>query len=378
MNLLQTYNYGGRTSYLPHLYAFLIIFLISILTRQPVQAATFTDLTAGAWYVGSVSWAVDRKIVSGYEDGSFRPEQLVKEAEFVAMLLRASASPVQAPAANESWYVPYYSKAEEYRLPVSLTDEGRLLPISRGLAARLIAAYVGHPAKEESEAIRFLLDSRISQGKTAATVQGYEAELTLTRAEAVTFVRQVVMYAESLEPSIPAPAGKPSSSTKPDSSSKPVTPSGNGTSSSPDSYEPDPTPQTRPVDPVTAANTEKIREQRLQTEMTKLGLVIETTSSGYKVPHPSDSGSSGAILTKTESASGELQLLDAADSVVLHAGFVLLQSAGISAAEQQYKEMVQKVSANGSSQSLKIGSQILTVVRSAPAGGITVRYTLLN
>lgn len=52
------------------------------------KGSAFNDV-AGNWAAGLIEQAVNRGIIAGFGDGSFRPEQQVSRAEFVAMLARA-------------------------------------------------------------------------------------------------------------------------------------------------------------------------------------------------------------------------------------------------------------------------------------------------
>jgi len=57
---------------------------------SPSGAGSFNDLSSGTDYYGAVQWAVENGIVSGFEDGSFRPADMVTRAEAVAILYRYS------------------------------------------------------------------------------------------------------------------------------------------------------------------------------------------------------------------------------------------------------------------------------------------------
>ena len=46
----------------------------------------FSDVSALAWYGDAVAWAKSYGVVSGYPDGTFKPEQLVTREEFATML----------------------------------------------------------------------------------------------------------------------------------------------------------------------------------------------------------------------------------------------------------------------------------------------------
>jgi len=159
-------------------------------------AQEFTD-TKSHWAKQYVEWGVENGVTAGYEDGTFRPNNAVKEREFLAMVFRANPElDVQAPAAGEEWYEPYYTAAQLLDYPVS--DKLAQQPYTRGHVARLIAATRGQQLSTNA-AIQYLLDNGLSSGKTSATIEGYAGGDTLTRAEALTFIYNV-MQAESPEP----------------------------------------------------------------------------------------------------------------------------------------------------------------------------------
>lgn len=52
------------------------------------SAAVFSDVVSGKWYSDAVSWAAENEIVTGYDDGSFRPENSITRQELAAILYR--------------------------------------------------------------------------------------------------------------------------------------------------------------------------------------------------------------------------------------------------------------------------------------------------
>ena len=55
---------------------------------ESTQDLTFTDVRADAWCAKALRWASEQGIVTGYADGSFRPDQTVTRIQAVAMLYR--------------------------------------------------------------------------------------------------------------------------------------------------------------------------------------------------------------------------------------------------------------------------------------------------
>lgn len=165
-------------------------------------ASVFTD-TAGHWGAETIQWAVTKGIVDGYADGTFKPDRLVTEAEFLAMLLRAYPdTPVPAGDPSLLWYIPYYSFAYGFYWPV---DQGKAdAPYVRGQVARLLAASQGLEL-DVPGAVQYLLDGSLAEGKTSRTLEGFAAGDTPTRAEAVQFIQNLTAKKTALA-GLPAPA----------------------------------------------------------------------------------------------------------------------------------------------------------------------------
>ena len=55
---------------------------------EAAQDLSFTDVRADAWCAKALRWAAEQGVVTGYADGSFRPDQTVTRIQAVAMLYR--------------------------------------------------------------------------------------------------------------------------------------------------------------------------------------------------------------------------------------------------------------------------------------------------
>lgn len=76
------------------------------------DVSKFSDVDGGAWFAKNVGYAAENSIVSGYEDGSFRPGNTITREEFAAMICRfmkydTSASGVFSDVSPEHWAAPY-------------------------------------------------------------------------------------------------------------------------------------------------------------------------------------------------------------------------------------------------------------------------------
>jgi len=76
----------------------------------------FSDVSNDAWYINYIETGLENKIISGYEDGTFKPEETVNLAEAMKMLVNTNElMPIQpsdeeeffADADKTAWYAPY-------------------------------------------------------------------------------------------------------------------------------------------------------------------------------------------------------------------------------------------------------------------------------
>jgi hypothetical protein len=156
-------------------------------SAKPVAVATssvFKDITDKHWAFQSIKWAVDNKIVSGYSDGTFKPNNEVTEAEFLTMLLNTYK--VQLPGGH-TWPEAQYMKAKELNYPV-LGEEQKNSAIIREKVAELVTAVNGKDYSGK-QAIQYLLMNDLANGKTAKSIYGFKGQDKLTRAEAVVFLQ---------------------------------------------------------------------------------------------------------------------------------------------------------------------------------------------
>ncbi|MBE6991631.1 MAG: hypothetical protein E7430_03510 [Ruminococcaceae bacterium] len=124
--------------------------VVTVLSRiAPVEAAAsagFADVPAGAWYESAVNWGAASGIVTGYDDGTFRPTDSVTREQLAALLYRYFGSPEAAEGTLEAidaaeagaWAVDALKWAVENGI-LSVDGYGRLNP--KGLATRGETAY---------------------------------------------------------------------------------------------------------------------------------------------------------------------------------------------------------------------------------------------
>lgn len=173
----------------------LLLLTISAPAQAFAEPLIFKD-TNGHWAGSYISWAVEQKLTQGYGDGSFKPNKLVNEAEFLAMLLRAYGISPGSSTSDIAWFKPYYDYANSLGWPTSSMPQNG--EFRRGQAAMLLASAVNGKAFNEQNAIQWLLDEKISNGRTSATVSGFIPDGKLTRAEALTFFYNLKLHSPVL------------------------------------------------------------------------------------------------------------------------------------------------------------------------------------
>lgn len=151
------------------------------------KLSRFTDVNAKHWAFDDIDSALKNGIISGYPDGSFKPNQKVTVAEFVSILGRAYGKN------EEINSLPYPNGITKFmgnmNYPYSASPSK---VITRKEVAELISGSQGFNYTG-NDAIKYLLVNELSKGRDAnnISVSNYEGNASLTRAEAVKFVTNV-------------------------------------------------------------------------------------------------------------------------------------------------------------------------------------------
>lgn len=115
-----------------------------------VSADNFTDVKEGNAYYIAISYLKDRSIISGYDDGTFKPNQQINRAEALKMLTLASGvfktslpKPKKAPFKDtplSEWYTEYLSAAKDKKIIDGYAD-GNFKPESPVNLAETLKMY---------------------------------------------------------------------------------------------------------------------------------------------------------------------------------------------------------------------------------------------
>jgi hypothetical protein len=149
----------------------------------------FNDINSH-WGKDSILWAVKRGIVNGYQDGSFKPDKKVTEAEFISMIVRIFKPSIK-PGETE-WELPYYNYVSDFNL-IDLVPylNKRHYYIDRRQVAQIISATQGVHYMN-NDAITYMLANGLANGNDDdLTISSFGGENLLTRAEAIQFIKNL-------------------------------------------------------------------------------------------------------------------------------------------------------------------------------------------
>lgn len=183
---------------------------VSLFASSPVLAAGFKDV-GNHWAKSTIEWGASQHIVSGYPDGSFKPNASISEAEFLTMLINSIEGAQKK--TDQYWASGYYSLAKKMNYPTAgaTKPEARDWSITRQKVAEIVSGADGVNYTGDN-AVKYLLAKGLAYGKNPKeiNVASYAPGDTLSRAEAVQFIKNAKekglkeLKERPLEPSDPA------------------------------------------------------------------------------------------------------------------------------------------------------------------------------
>lgn len=130
----------------------LVQILYNLEGKPKGTAANFPDVQADAWYAEAVGWAASNKVVTGYADGTFRPNAAVTREQAAAILYRYAQSKGIDVSVGENTNILSYvdvQQASEYAIPalqwavgagvLNGKNGGRLAPTGTATRAEIAA-----------------------------------------------------------------------------------------------------------------------------------------------------------------------------------------------------------------------------------------------
>lgn len=148
------------------------------------SASTFNDMKDAAWAENAVNKLAEKKLVAGYEDGSFRPNDLLTREAFVKMLVAASGIYDETAECDfddvpkDAWYYKYVASAVKKGIVsgISDTEFGTGRNITRQDMAALAYKAFGAPDKKR-DSVAFADGDDISAYASKAVNALYEGEI---------------------------------------------------------------------------------------------------------------------------------------------------------------------------------------------------------
>lgn len=115
-----------------------------MMTSMPIYAANTDtkDVANDFWAKKQISWTYDKNYLSGYPDGTFKPQENMTNAEFISLVIRilSNDTKLDVNKANEKmWYSKFLNKAEELGIISSAANIDPNAKITRDEAFRLLA-----------------------------------------------------------------------------------------------------------------------------------------------------------------------------------------------------------------------------------------------
>ncbi|RIX50127.1 hypothetical protein D3P08_21505 [Paenibacillus nanensis] len=143
------------------------------------------------WAKDLFIWADRNRILHGYADGTYQPDRMASEAEFLKLLMK-TLEPALLDSVGHGWEESPYSLAETYNLPAKGLQDSSFIfkPINRQTAAEIITGITGvHYTGEE--AVSYLWGNKMIPSRLAPTFKAFDGNATITRAEVLEWLRVI-------------------------------------------------------------------------------------------------------------------------------------------------------------------------------------------
>ena len=178
-------------------------------TEEPEGTKNFTDIDESHWAYSYVNELKDKNIISGYADGSFKPNQSVKREEFIKLVVEALELSKEGDAEfsdvpDDSWFAPYVKAAVNAGIinGVSENTFGAGNELTRADMAVIIsrALKLSGEANEElftdNSEIPEYAQNAVYMLKAEGIISGnngnYEPKRSLTRAECAKIINLII------------------------------------------------------------------------------------------------------------------------------------------------------------------------------------------
>ena len=170
--------------------------------------AGYTDIKNSNWAYAAIDAMSNKQVISGYPDGSFKPNNTVTYGEFIKMALIAGTGADAGNSSTGHWAMNYYNKALELKYFTN-DDIGKFQlgnPITRGDMALIVSAILGNVKIDKYDELQKGItdityqtehEYDITKAYATGVLTGYpdntfKPEKTLTRAESAMVIYRLV------------------------------------------------------------------------------------------------------------------------------------------------------------------------------------------
>ncbi|WP_185222560.1 leucine-rich repeat domain-containing protein [Parageobacillus thermoglucosidasius] len=169
----------------------------------------FSDVPPDHWAYEAIQKFVNMNIVSGYDDGTFKPNNTLTEGQFVKI---ATIALIGDPGESKvgHWAEKYYKVMERKGVLLDgIKDISmRNKKITRGEVAVVLAKLVTGKDMSLKESVDFMYEKNLTTGRytdKGSNLANFDPNSTLTRAQAVVFMQRVLAGLEKEKVNIPDP-----------------------------------------------------------------------------------------------------------------------------------------------------------------------------
>lgn len=160
----------------------------------PAKEPTFTDVPSGHWAFADVEWAVDRGLIKGYANHTFKPDHKLTEAQLAVIMSRYFNSNIEKTADQGAWYGKYYAylKANGIVLPGHSNSKVIEMPVNRITIARSLAKSQNVTGTDK-QIIDWMYTNGLTtgRGKSSDKYVDFGSKDNLTRAQISAFFKRM-------------------------------------------------------------------------------------------------------------------------------------------------------------------------------------------
>ncbi|NLE25536.1 MAG: S-layer homology domain-containing protein [Clostridiaceae bacterium] len=197
--------------------AMIMVMIISASASAFAAGLSFKDMETNHWASANVNQMVEKKVVGGYPDSTFRPDNKVTYAEFIKMsVVGLTGEVLETAKAPEHWAKNYYDKAVDLKFFTTVQIPEKILDLSiiradmSLIAANAISGTV--PSTDSAVIEGYVSDMYKATNRKSSVIKAYyfgilggysdqtfRADQGLTRAESAAVIDRIITPSSRLK-----------------------------------------------------------------------------------------------------------------------------------------------------------------------------------